>query len=104
SAPRSSRVCCDGEEWNCTTSRWSVFIRTRLCSTPATTLSRVKTCCPRWPRGAGGAPTRQPPLLARRFTTLRAFCPALRQQRGAARGLGGGVDLVAQVDLFSAAP
>ena len=31
---------------------WSVFIRARLCSTPARILSRVKTCGLRWPRGA----------------------------------------------------
>ena len=43
-APSFSRVCRDGEMWNWTTSRWSVRMRARLCSTPSRMLSRVKTC------------------------------------------------------------
>src|SRR5262245_25566343 len=40
-APCSSSACLDGDPWNCTTSRYSVCIRLRLCSMPARILSRV---------------------------------------------------------------
>jgi len=46
----------------------------------------------------------RPRSVERRFPKLRAFCPARRDSDVQRVGLGGGVDLVAQVDVLSAAP
>ena len=66
----SSRVAREGLAWNCTTSRWSVRIRLRLCSTPARTFARVNTCSPNPPVPPSGC-TAQPHLLARKNWSRR---------------------------------